>query len=375
MRILLLCSEPVDYVIAYANGVAAHAEVTAILPRERYAGLARWFDPRVTLVLVDWPRTRSPANIPFIADLVRRIRAAQPDLLHMLSNTTLWLNLLPPLLDGIPVVTTVHDVQVHPGDRDTARLPGWGARLMARQSDHLIVHGDNLRRAACDSFGKLPDQVHVVPHPAIRRYADLAAELGLTRDPQDDRFRVLLFGRIFAYKGLATLLRAEAMLSNSLPTLQVTIAGRGDDPMDLAHLMGRSQRYEIRRGFVPDREVAQLFTDADLVVLPYDEASQSGVLHLAATFGKPVVVTDVGELGATVTQHRIGRVVPPRTPSALAHALCDLAREHEARDQLGRNARAWSEGLNAPATIGQTAVQLYDSIVDRAMLSHAGVYG
>lgn len=45
MRILLLCSEPVDYVIAYANGVAAHAEVTAILPRERYAGLARWFDP------------------------------------------------------------------------------------------------------------------------------------------------------------------------------------------------------------------------------------------------------------------------------------------------------------------------------------------
>jgi glycosyltransferase involved in cell wall biosynthesis len=369
MKVVLVSSEPVDFTLAFANGLAPHAETLAILPESRYADLRPWFDPGLKLDLVDWPRTRSLHNPAFLAGLVGRIRAARPDVVHLLSNSSLWLNAAVPFCRGPLLVTTVHDVVVHPGDRDTARLPGWSARLLARQSDHLVVHGESLRTAAAAAFGKPADRVHVLSHPTIRRYADLARDLRLTRARPEGDFVVLFFGRVFAYKGLDTLIRAEAALGDRLPGLKVVIAGRGDDPGQLTHLMGNPARYEIHRGHIADRETAQLFTEADLVVLPYDEASQSGVLHLATSFGKPVVVTDVGELRATVEPNRLGLVVPPRSPDALAAAVLRLAENPAERESLGRQARAWSEGDNAATSVGAAAVSLYRTILGQAAVS------
>ena len=65
--------------------------------------------------------------------------------------------------------------------------------------------------------------------------------------------------------------------------------------------MGDRRFLEIRNRVIPDVETAQVFTDADIVVLPYVEASQSGVLAMAQAFAKPVIVTDVGELGSCVS--------------------------------------------------------------------------
>ncbi|QEW23416.1 Glycosyltransferase KanE (plasmid) [Paracoccaceae bacterium] len=364
MKVLLLNSQPVDYTIAFANGLAPHAETVAVLPRDLYAPLRKWIDPRVRLELVDWPRTRSLRNPAFLRRLVQIVRDEQPDVLHLLSNTTLWLNAAAPFWRAPVLVTTVHDVGLHPGDRDTARLPGWGARLMARQSDHVIVHGDRLRHTAARALAMPRDRIHVLPHPAIRRYADLARAEGMRRSRPPEEFVVLLFGRIFAYKGLTTLIRAEAALDRSLPGLRLVIAGRGDDPRALMDQMGDPDRYQIHTGHIPDALVAELFTEADVVVLPYDEASQSGVLHVAATFGKPVVVTDVGELRATVEPNDTGLVIPPRSPQALARALRHLAADPEDRARLGRNALRWSQGPNAPCTIGASALALYRELVE-----------
>lgn len=365
MKVLLVNSEPVDYTIAFANGLAPHVETEAILPRARYETLREWIDPRVRVHLVDWPRNRSLGNPAFLVELTRRIHASGADVVHLLSNNAPWLNAAVPFWRGPVLVTTVHDIALHPGDRESARLPGWGARLLARQSDHLIVHGATLQRAASGAFRKPMDRVHILPHPAIRRYADMARALGLTRTRPAEEFVVLLFGRIFAYKGLETLIRAEVALGEAVPGLRIVIAGRGDDPRALSHLMARPERYEIRHGFVEDRDTAQLFTDADLVVLPYDEASQSGVLHVAATFGKPLVVTDVGELRATVEPNRIGLSVPPRAPYALAQAIVRLAGDPSLRDELGRNALRWSGTANAACTIGASAVALYRDMMGR----------
>jgi glycosyltransferase involved in cell wall biosynthesis len=112
--------------------------------------------------------------------------------------------------------------------------------------------------------------------------------------------------------------------------------------------------------------VAQLFLDADAVALPYVEASQSGVLNVAAAFRKPVVVTDVGELRATVEPNGLGLVVPPRDPQALADALARLAAEPRLAAELGARARAWAEGPNAPETVGRAASELYARIAARA---------
>ena len=89
--------------------------------------------------------------------------------------------------------------------------------------------------------------------------------------------------------------------------------------------MADPQFFEVRNRHIPDREAAQLFIDADIVVLPYVEASQSGVLAIANAFAKPVIVTDVGELGRAVEDGVSGLVVPPADERPLADAILKLA--------------------------------------------------
>lgn len=361
-KALLLVTELEDYTISFANGVARHVPVILGVPHRRYAHLLRWFDPAVDVRLLDWPRHSSLANLRFLSALTGLIRRERPTVIHLLSNTTLWLNLAAPFWRPIPLVTTVHDVSVHPGDRETRVLPEWATRLIVRQSSHMVVHGEGLKRLAASRFAKAPDRIHVLSHPSIPRYAELAKAEGMRRRSDPSTFTVLLFGRIYAYKGLETLIRAEARLGNRVPDLRVVIAGRGDDPWEMSNLMGDPGRYRILNRFVEDREVAQLFLDADVVVLPYAEASQSGVLNLAAAFGKPLIVTDVGELRDTVEPNRLGLVVPAGDPGSLAAAIATLADHPAIRTGFGANARLWATGPNAPETVGARAAELYRAI-------------
>lgn len=363
MKPLLLVSEIEDYTISFANGLARHVPVVVGVPARRYASFAKYFHAGVDLRLLDWPRHSSPKNPAFLLSLTRLIRRERPSIVHLLSNNTLWLNFAAPLWRPIPLLTTVHDVRIHPGDNETRTLPNWATTMIARQSDGIVVHGESLRSLAVDRFHKPAEQVHVLAHPSIQRYTELAANEGLK--PATGRpFTVLLFGRIMAYKGLATLLRAEKALGNRVPDLRIVIAGRGDDPWELKAEMGDPSRYAVHHGYIEDSKTAQLFLDADVVVLPYSEASQSGVLNLAAAFGKPVVVTDVGELRATVEPNRIGLVVPPNDPGALADAIASLAEQPERLAALGAQARAWANGPNAPETVGGHAVDLYRRIIE-----------
>jgi glycosyltransferase involved in cell wall biosynthesis len=371
MKPLLLVTELEDYAIAFANGVARHGPVTLCVPRRQFEGLARWFDPGVDLRLLDWPRHGSLRNLRFIPSLIRLARRERPDVIHLLSNNALWLNLAIPLWGPAPLVATVHDVDVHPGDRDTQTLPRWSTDLVARQSDHLVVHGEGLRRRAQERFGLPAGRVHVLSHPAVPRYAALARAEGMLRREGDRPFTVLTFGRIFAYKGLESLIRAEAALGDRVEDLRVVIAGRGDDPWAMRDLMGRPGRYAVSNRFIPDAEVARLFIDCDVVALPYLEASQSGVINVAAAFGKPMIVTDVGEIGATVGGRGMGLVVPPADPARLADAIALLAARPDLRADFGARALAWAEGPNAPEAVGADAMALYRAVVAESRAARA----
>jgi glycosyltransferase involved in cell wall biosynthesis len=363
MKALLLVSELEDYTISFVNGVAQHLPVVLGVPRRRYEHLTSYFAPTVDLRLLDWPRHRALSNPWFLFNLTRLIRRERPSIIHLLSNSTIWLNFAVPFWRPIPLVTTIHDIDMHPGDVDARAMLRWSSEWMVKQSAHVVVHGDGLRRMALDRYSKSPDCVHVLSHPAIVHYADLARREKMQRCADDGTFRVLMFGRIYAYKGLEHLIRAEALLKDAVPNLRVTIAGRGDNAWGLRPLMGVPDRYDIRNSYIADPEVAQLLLDTDLVVLPYTEASQSGVLNLAAAFGKPVIVTDVGELRASVEPNGLGMVVPPGDPERLARAIQILAESKTLRDGFGANALAWATGPNAPESVGAQAASLYRTVV------------
>jgi glycosyltransferase involved in cell wall biosynthesis len=73
--------------------------------------------------------------------------------------------------------------------------------------------------------------------------------------------------------------------------------------------------------FLTREEVGVCFAAADLVVLPYVRATQSGVVPIAVAHAKPVAVTAVGGLREQVLDGRTGYLVPPGDPGALAEAI------------------------------------------------------
>ncbi len=364
MHVLLIAQDILDYSVEYANAVAASARVTLIAPAGRFQAQAAFVDPVIDLQLVEWPRHRSFGNLRFLPRVIRLAERAQPDVVHFLCEGVVWLNLALPFFRKFGVVTTMHDVAYHPGDRSSQRVPRWCVDHLIGRSDTVLVHGDNLLKDAKKRYPRLADRLEIIPHVRMDRYAALARRKGMRRQ-RDGKINILFFGRIHAYKGLDVLIRSIPEVASSCADIRVIIAGKGDDLENYRQLMVDPRFFDIRDRFISDEETAQLFTDADMVVLPYIEASQSGVMAIANSFAAPVIVTDVGELGRSVEHDRTGLVVPARDEKSLASAIIRLAADLPLRTRLGHAGREAADRLASPQVVAERAMKIYQLLSAR----------
>jgi glycosyltransferase involved in cell wall biosynthesis len=297
--------------------------------------------------------------------LIRLIDVLRPSVVHFLSEGIVWLHLALPFVRKYGIVTTLHDVSYHPGDQSSRRVPRWFVDGLITQSNKVIVHGDGLKLEAERRYPHLAGRVEVLPHLQLRRYFDIARREGLRRN-NDPVVNILFFGRIYAYKGLEFLIRSIPLVTAQLVSLRVIIAGAGESIDDYRNMILEPRFFDVRNRHISDHETAQLFTDADVVVLPYIEASQSGVLAIANAFGKPVIVTDVGELGRSVEHERTGIVVPARDERALADAIIRIVADPGLRARLGEAGRVLAESSASPELVAAKAVRIYERVAKGA---------
>lgn len=175
-------------------------------------------------------------------------------------------------------------------------------------------------------------------------------------------FNVLFFGRIYPYKGLDVLINSIPLVSEQFSDINIVIAGEGEDFAEYRRKMVDQRFFEVKNYQITDKETAQLFYDADVVVLPYLEASQSGVLAIANAFAKAVIVTDVGELGRSVKDGVTGLVVPPGDERSLADAILKLAMDEPLRSRLGTAAHALAKQTASPEAVAEKAIAIYNQV-------------
>ena len=197
-------------------------------------------------------------------------------------------------------------------------------RWMLRNSDGYLVMSESVER---DLAALKPGAPHRrVPHPLYAQFdrgrftrASARAHLGLAPGDEVAAF----FGYVRAYKGLDTLLEAWPRVRAQRPATLIVAGDFYEDPAPYRALAARvgEGAVRLREGYLPDPEVEALFKAADVVVLPYRSATQSGVTHVAYALGVPVITTDVGGLAETVRPDETGLVVPPGDPDALAAAV------------------------------------------------------
>lgn len=136
---------------------------------------------------------------------------------------------------------------------------------------------------------------------------------------------ILFFGYVRKYKGLNVLIDAMPQILKNYKNTKLLIVGEFyDSPdryMEQIKNLNLDKHVKIIQQFVPNEEVGKYYSAADVIVLPYLSATQSGVLNIAYGFLKPVIVTDVGGLAEDVNEGKTGYIVAPGSPQAITEAV------------------------------------------------------
>jgi glycosyltransferase involved in cell wall biosynthesis len=246
-----------------------------------------------------------------------------------------------------PVVLTAHDV--------LPREPRAGQRAAQRRVlervDHVVVHSVHGRDRLTGELGLDPARISIIHHGAFTHLAELVPRLPPElRDP-GDRPVAVLTGLLRPYKGLDVLLEAWA---RAAPDAELWVCGL--PRMPLPAVLPRGVHLVPR--FLADAELAGVLRRADLVVLPYREIDQSGVLYAALGLGRPLLLSAVGGFGE-VAATGAAELVPPADPDALGAALTRLLGDPAARAALAARAQ-------------EAARTTYSW--DAAAAAHVGVY-
>jgi glycosyltransferase involved in cell wall biosynthesis len=259
-----------------------------------------------------------------------------------------------------PRVLTAHDLSRGSGPWSQPRLKSPTELL-----DAVVVHSDEGRQRLVGDFGLPGAKVRVIPHGAFEYLTQLPSELPMDRGvgDLDGRKVVLCFGLIRPYKGVDVLIEAFASAPADAVLLVVGRAMMPVDPLrGRARELGIADRVRFVTRFITDPEIPSYFRRADLVVLPYREIEQSGVLFTALAFGRPLLLSAVGGFTEVGERHRAARLVPPADADALGSALKELLNDDDARLQLAEAAGRAAAGPYSWAHAADLTHDLYESL-------------
>ena len=264
----------------------------------------------------------------------KQILAGKPDLVifqwwHPYFAPCYWSLLRK--LKGVKTLFICHNVFPHerfPFDRVLTKM-------VLKKGDFFITHS----KADAEDLRSIRQEALVCEavHPTYDafQFQNLAREEARQRLGLGEQQQVLLFfGFVREYKGLKHLITALPKITKSLPKAHLLIVGDfGKDKQEYLELIAQNKMEDflsIYDGYIPDREVEQYFAASDLVVLPYESATQSGIVQIAYGFERPVVATNVGGLPDVVLDEKTGYLVPPKNPEALADAVVRFFEEQKA---------------------------------------------
>jgi D-inositol-3-phosphate glycosyltransferase len=206
----------------------------------------------------------------------------------------------------------VHNVIPHDSGRFSRVLMGWFLNTLNR----IIVHGEGAKEDAL-ALGCADDKITVTTLPSP--WPPIASTQPTQNSTQP--VRVLFFGTIRPYKGLDVLLEAVA----GTATVSLTIAGEFWDDRtrydEFITRLGIEDRVTIFSGYLPASRFADVFGQADVLVLPYRHGTGSIVRELGFRYGLPVIATTVGAIGVGIDHDTTGLLIAPNSVEALTDAL------------------------------------------------------
>lgn len=240
---------------------------------------------------------------------------------------------------GIEITYICHNVFPHERFPMDKKL----TRIALKNGDRYILHAQGEVK---DLLSIRPDASYKVQvHPTYSAFNFENMDTKTARKklsiPDDEKI-MLFFGFVREYKGLKHLINAvdilkrEYFTKEKMPLLYVVgdFDGNKDEYVQRIEELKISDDIVIVDGYVPDKEVEKYFSASDLVVLPYESATQSGIVQIAYGFRKPVIATRVGGLPEVVEDGVTGVIIEPFDDRALADAIYKYFSENKKDDYI-----------------------------------------
>ena len=290
---------------------------------------------------------------------MRFIRDLKPDLLHLDDpDMSVRLALNNVELRKLPLILNVHDPSPHSGEFSWRKT--LARRLIFPRVNRFILHNENQVETFCRENGIAPDRVSVVRLGSYEVYREW-----ISRAIKQGGRTVLFFGRLSPYKGVEVLYDAAKRVAERIPNVRFVVAGRSESkyrPPDPPSLPRGGSIVLIPR-YIGNAHLAELFEQATVVVCPYLDATQSGVILTAYAFNRPVIATTVGGLPEYVVQNETGILVPPDNSRALGDALIELLLNPDLRTQLQNRIRSLKDDRFSWRRVADETVAVYENVM------------
>jgi D-inositol-3-phosphate glycosyltransferase len=256
----------------------------------------------------------------------------------------------------LKIVVTIHDVTGF-DQRANKYIEQYTYSLI----DEIIVHNKTSKQVL---ESKLPKNksLSIIPHgnylPFISRIPDTT---GTT-------FTLLFFGQIKKVKGLDILLEAIQRLKTDGVIVSVIIAGKAwksdlDEYKRMINEFGIQDFIETDFRYIPDQEVADYYSRAHLVVLPYKEIYQSGVLLLTMSYGKPVICSDLHAFTEIIKDGVNGYLFRTQNPDDLADKIKGIMKNRLALENVVSEANLTIEDDYDWRKIGKDTALIYRKLL------------
>lgn len=291
-----------------------------VLKAEEYPELRAYSNylnlEKVYLVNRTTNSVRTMAYYKSMSKMCRMIKKFNPDVVH----TTMPLDTMDMLLLQFrkKLVVTMHDPFLHSGKDGMRRkvfryvtikgVPKIVLLNIAQKEPFKQVYGVKEQRILINQLGVY----------------DFISSFKFGNTIKKEDFNILFFGHISSYKGLEYLCEAMTEVHKTHPEATLTIAGGGKLYFDFSPYENLDY-VEFRNRYIGMEELASLLERCSVVVCPYKDATQSGVIMTAFAKNRPIVASNVGALGEQITDGKTGILVPPCDVSALSSALIHLA--------------------------------------------------
>jgi glycosyltransferase involved in cell wall biosynthesis len=224
-------------------------------------------------------------------------------------------------------IFTVHDPLPHSGGFFDNKLIWLAQKRDLKRANKIIILSECFRDYMINFYKKRSDEVCVIPHGVFDYYKGVENKLSISYD--HDKINFLFFGRIEKYKGLLVLAEAYKNLRKIYNNISLTVVGNGDfTPYNKAFI--DLEDFKLVNRWIDDNEVNGFFLGNNIVtVLPYLDATQSGVINIAMINRSLVISTNVGGLKEQIKDKKTGILVEANNPKELERAMEFAIRERD----------------------------------------------